>query len=451
MQITKLKGKLKNIIDYDLELEPTLIEQGEILLEYAAEKNLLVSNNPEQTEQLGKQVQEYSDALYAYSISEDNKSFIKKTAFLYHYSALVALTGKVTWRSLIDSRNSTKHLKLLFIFSLIFLLLTFLISLFSVAITGSGWLNSLFQYILPFAWGGLGSCVYLLKTLSDKVRILVFERRQMQGVIPRIMLGAILAMVVVNLFELGETNIPIDAVALAFLTGLGVKVVYGVLENLVEALTTYFNLGNLRTNQLSSNAEIINSPFLNNHYQPNSQAGKSEQKTTAYDFNTEAPATSATISYEIQELLAGVGLNPGNIDGEIGPRSIKTILDFLGNEAYEEDIQKLDRDLLIKWLRNGSCPENWKQYLGNQKQLVSSTIVLSAEEIQADFELLSLLQSRGYISSSVDKSDVNIVNQAVDTALEVLQSEHPDLLGMSYTGFLEKLRKDKRKKYKKVD
>jgi len=56
------------------------------------------------------------------------------------------------------------------------------------------------------------------------------------------------------------------------------------------------------------------------------------------------------------------------------------------------------------------------------------------------------LQERNYISASVDNSDLDIVNKEVDRALELLQSEHLDLLGFSYTGLLDKLRQDNEKK-----
>ena len=46
-------------------------------------------------------------------------------------------------------------------------------------------------YILPFFWGGLGSFVYLIKTLSDRAALYQFSRDRLQGTAPRLVLGAI--------------------------------------------------------------------------------------------------------------------------------------------------------------------------------------------------------------------------------------------------------------------
>lgn len=103
--------------------------------------------------------------------------------------------------------------------------------------------NQIIPYIEPFFWGGLGACIFLLKSYNDKMAGMALDTTRLPGYSARIALGAILAVVVVNVFYSplpsaqsgGAIVVTKDAVA--FLVGLGVRVIYGAFEKLVDTLS----------------------------------------------------------------------------------------------------------------------------------------------------------------------------------------------------------------------
>lgn len=104
-------------------------------------------------------------------------------------------------------------------------------------------------YLSPFFWGGLGACVYLAKRLSDKAHEQTFDGALLQGYQTRIWLGAVLGAIVQYIYEpssLTTSEVNLDANAVAFLTGVGVKVVYGGIERTVASLGQALNLEGLR-------------------------------------------------------------------------------------------------------------------------------------------------------------------------------------------------------------
>ncbi len=104
----------------------------------------------------------------------------------------------------------------------------------------------------PFFWGGIGACLYLLKTLSDRAANSQYDSRKLQGVFPRIILGSVLGVVVVSVFGLevsiGERTIAGSTVrtaetmlppaAVAFLAGLGQKAFFDAFESLVKGVSS---------------------------------------------------------------------------------------------------------------------------------------------------------------------------------------------------------------------
>jgi hypothetical protein len=108
----------------------------------------------------------------------------------------------------------------------------------------------------PFVWGGLGACVYLLKTLYDFAQDRQFDKERLHGWWLRVVLGGVLALVVVRLFDLKDLGTmegaELDAVAVAFLVGLGIKVVYGAFERLVGFLAEKMDLGAIRRARMQS-------------------------------------------------------------------------------------------------------------------------------------------------------------------------------------------------------
>lgn len=106
------------------------------------------------------------------------------------------------------------------------------------------------DYINPFLWGAMGSCVYLLKVFSDLAENYKFNEDKLQGWGTRITLGAILGGVIQFIYDktaFGNSGMNLDANAIGFLTGVGVKVVYGGLEKTIEKLSTFMNLESIKT------------------------------------------------------------------------------------------------------------------------------------------------------------------------------------------------------------
>lgn len=106
-------------------------------------------------------------------------------------------------------------------------------------------INSCVDLLVPVAWGALGACAALAKTVSDLLSAMSYEENRMHGLVPRIFLGAALALVL-NVFVFvesdtngnGSTLGEFGPIAGAFLAGLFVQHIYGVFENMMERIAT---------------------------------------------------------------------------------------------------------------------------------------------------------------------------------------------------------------------
>lgn len=168
------------------------------------------------------------------------------------YARLTRLTDGVNGRNLLHGRNLMSHTRR-------FMLVSFLVFIASIAtLAYGGWLadetragdpllsplaGHLLQYFAPFLWGALGSCVYILKRISDEAAANRFDPDRFQGWMTRALLGAILGGTIAYLVDRDAFgSVTLTLTALAFLTGLGTKVVYGALERLIQVLVEKFNL-----------------------------------------------------------------------------------------------------------------------------------------------------------------------------------------------------------------
>jgi hypothetical protein len=172
------------------------------------------------------------------------------------YSRLTRLTDGVNGRNLLHGRHLMSHTRW-------FMLASFLIFAASIAtLAYGGWLADqtpaddpllspilahLLQYFAPFLWGALGSCVYILKRISDEAAANRFDPDRFRGWMTRALLGAILGGTITYVVSPEAfRSISVSMTALAFLTGLGTKVVYGALERLITVLVEKFNLDTVR-------------------------------------------------------------------------------------------------------------------------------------------------------------------------------------------------------------
>jgi len=186
------------------------------------------------------------------------------------YAQLSKLTAPVNGRTLRETDTEFRgFVRPLHLFAALFLVVVIGNEILRVWLNDivepeEGWLLQVInfrRYFLdvctPFLWGGLGACVWLLKRLNDFAEQQSFDSTVSHGWATRIFLGAVLGGAVQfiydrNLFTTQELNL--DASALGFLTGVGVKVVYGAIEKTIETLATKLNLETVRASKGDSAA-----------------------------------------------------------------------------------------------------------------------------------------------------------------------------------------------------
>ena len=194
------------------------------------------------------------------------------------YGRLCTITSPVTGNTLLETNERfDRSVRPLQSFTLLFLVLAIGNEALKAWLTDTpepedGWLLGLMdfrRYILdycaPFFWGALGSMAYLLKKLSDIADERSFDSARAHGWITRIFLGAMLGGIVQfiydpTVFAGGAAGFKMSAIALGFLTGLGVKVVYGAIEKTIDVLASKMNLDAIRKtkNELSSVQLFLN-------------------------------------------------------------------------------------------------------------------------------------------------------------------------------------------------
>lgn len=177
----------------------------------------------------------------------------KITAVLGPYSDLSRLCGDVTGRSLIDSKRSYLlrffHFGSFYLWLFVFIIFSIGSDLMDVWLANipspdGGDIESLQEFhrnfmkpLEAFSWGGLGSCVFLLKRIWDLHNSRTFEQNKFNGWGVRILLGAILGGVMEYLFIAeDDAGVGVQINVLAFLTGVGVKAFYGAIERIIEEI-----------------------------------------------------------------------------------------------------------------------------------------------------------------------------------------------------------------------
>ncbi len=193
---------------------------------------------------LGKQLEEETAAKERPSI---------ETVCLY--AKLCLLTTPITGRSLRSTSQLEDYLANIARMAVVFLFIAIANESLNAAytdVTNSGILFGLHRYLLnpiaPFIWGALGSCVFLLKRLSDLAAAGAFDRYKLQGWKTRIVLGAILGGIMQFIYDPSSfvgSGLNLDANAVAFITGVGVRVVYGAIEKTIALLAETLNLKSL--------------------------------------------------------------------------------------------------------------------------------------------------------------------------------------------------------------
>jgi hypothetical protein len=248
------------------DVEPLVVREVNALIKYASERSLdpeggiiypLISSLSELL-----LAESRSSAAVAEDRTTEQQVPIEKlrARVIVLYSQLTKLSYPVTGRTLIQTAENfgptTLPLKL---FTLLFLTLAIgnevLKSwLGDMPEPEDGWLlffvnlhRYVFDYCALFIWGALGSMAYILKRLTDYAEEHTFDQASSHGWTTRIFLGAMLGGIVQfiydpSVFINAEAGFKMSASALGFLTGVGVKVVYGAIEKTIDTLATKMNL-----------------------------------------------------------------------------------------------------------------------------------------------------------------------------------------------------------------
>jgi hypothetical protein len=101
-------------------------------------------------------------------------------------------------------------------------------------------LESLSKYLLPLLYGLLGACVYVLRTLSQEIKNLVYSVESDIRFQLRIYLGALAGLAIGWLIT--EQSAPgvlqtVTPIALAFLAGYSVELLFSAMDNIIDAFT----------------------------------------------------------------------------------------------------------------------------------------------------------------------------------------------------------------------
>jgi len=248
------------------------IEEVKALIRYASDQGLDIDTEKKEKQSILSELTVLVVAWEEEKEKENNIRYEELSKIIVLYAQLNCITEMhVTGKSIRDSLKvdeitiPVRNITWLLVFPLI-LLNVFLEGWFQDIVDPEegilffliNFQRYILDYLTPFLWGAMGSCVYLLKVFNDLAESKKFNEDKMRGWGTRITLGAILGGVVQFIYDesaFGSSGVNLDANAIGFLTGIGVKVVYGAMEKTIEQLSTLMNLDSLKSDK-KDNSEI---------------------------------------------------------------------------------------------------------------------------------------------------------------------------------------------------
>jgi hypothetical protein len=165
------------------------------------------------------------------------------------YKAVTDLTARqfgVTGKTLVDSESAKAETAYLgYVMAALFLLSIPVEFFSSLSVAKSMFPSFSTEYasavdeFSSFIWGALGALVFLSKRITDDISASRYDSARNRGVAARVLLGAVLGATVAQFFNPESSaagRVDLTDNAIAFLAGLGVKAVYGMLENAINGL-----------------------------------------------------------------------------------------------------------------------------------------------------------------------------------------------------------------------
>jgi hypothetical protein len=196
-----------------------------------------------------------------YAAAQEESVFIKAsewTRFELAYYALAEFSDPVTIDTLRDTRHTgqgnfrgassaQKFTWLLWFITICFVFVVLVcggISTGADSAVSRDWLKTLrllndyVAELIPWAYGGLGACAYLLRTAHDLIAKRSFDVRRKPEYLNRILLGAVSGGAIVLLVSSGgdDDTVKISAAALGFLAGYSNDLLFNAVERVTTAL-----------------------------------------------------------------------------------------------------------------------------------------------------------------------------------------------------------------------
>jgi hypothetical protein len=195
------------------------------------------------------------------------------TRFEFAYYALVEFTSPVTVETLRNTRNTGRFDFLeassaqKFTWLLWFLTMLFVAIVIACGVVATGadtatkewgrtatFLNNYVPIIVPWIYGGLGACAYLLRTAHSLIAERAFDVRRKPEYLNRILLGAVSGGAIVLLFNSGsdDDTVKISAAALGFIAGYSNDLLFSAVERVVAAILPRVGLDTLKRDTVAA-------------------------------------------------------------------------------------------------------------------------------------------------------------------------------------------------------
>lgn len=200
-------------------------------------------------------------------------------AFEMNYHALVALTSPVTAETLENTRDRGPGFRqasparrftwwlwgTAITFAVVVVIAEYILRNFGPALEGYAGVENRFVQIadvlVPYAYGGLGACAYLLRSAHAYIYQRCFDLRRRSEYTSRILLGSIsggaIVLLVTQIAGDDGTSIDLSAAAFGFIAGYSTDFLFNAVERVVAALLPKIDVDTLRRAQPRASVDVL--------------------------------------------------------------------------------------------------------------------------------------------------------------------------------------------------
>lgn len=198
------------------------------------------------------------------------------TRFEFAYYALVQFAYPVTVQTLRNTRDTDagtfsgaspaqKFTRWLWVITIVFAVTVIAFAGFSAGVDGayfkgkpSLYVNECIKIIIPYAYGGLGACAYLLRTAHSLIAERAFDLRRKPEYMNRVLLGTVSGGAIVLLFNPSgdDDTVRISAAALGFVAGYSNDLLFSAIERVVAAILPRVGMDTLKKESATSHPPL---------------------------------------------------------------------------------------------------------------------------------------------------------------------------------------------------